>query len=371
MKFNRVFFYVLVASLAMLLTACGAAPANNWPGLASDGTHVYLADGQYVYTILLSDGSEITAKAADGSAVPARFPQKAEGTKSFYAAPALTSDGQLVVGSAAASETMLYRFDPASGAVNWTFPGPLKNPWVAGALIMGDTVYAPAGDGKLYAVNLSDGKQRWVFPASIHSLWTSPITDGKLIYLATLDHDVYALGPDGKQVWMTKLDNGIIGAPSFLNGTLYVGTLSGNLYALNATDGKQKWVKMLEGNGIWGTPATDGEKVYVGTVKGNTGKFYALNAATGEIAWSKEEEGSIIAGPLVTTDQVIYTTETGRIQSVDKNGAPKWQATIENAKLYTPPFLAGDLILIAPMNAKFLLAAYDFNGAQKWTFIAK
>lgn len=367
MKFNRVFFIVLAASLALLLSACGAAPASNWPGLATDGTNVYLADGQYVYNILLSDGTENTRKSADGP-VPARFPAKAEGSKSFYAAPALAPDGQLVIGNAAQGDHTLYSIDPVSGNVNWSFPG-LKSPWLAGAVVLDGTVYAPAGDGKLYAFNLK-GENLWSFKASIHSLWTSPITDGKLIYLATLDHEVYALGADGKQVWSVKLDNGIIGAPSYMDGTLYVGTLSGNLYALNAKDGSQKWVKMLDG-GIWGTPATDGINVYVGTVKGTAGKFFILNAVTGEVAWSKDEEGSIVAGPLIAGEQVIYTTETGRIQSVDKTGAPKWQATIENAKLYTPPFLAGDVILIAPMNAKFLLAAYDLNGAQKWTFIAK
>ena len=367
MKFNRVFFFVLVASLAGLLTACGAAPATNWPGLAFDGTHVYLADGQYVYNVLLSDGSEVSTQTADGP-VPARFPLKAEGTKSFYAAPALTADGQLVIGSAATSEHTLYSIDPVTGAVKWTFLGQ-KSPWLAGAVVLNGTVYAPSGDGKLYAFSMT-GEKIWEFVASEHSLWTSPITDGTLIYLATLDHDVYALSADGKPVWSIKLDNGIIGAPSYLDGTLYVGTLSGNLYALNATDGKQKWVKMLDG-GIWGTPATDGTNVFVGTVKGSTGKFYGLNASTGAIGWSKDEEGSIVAGPLIVGDQVVYTTEAGRIQSLDKSGAPKWQATIENAKLYTPPFLAGDVILIAPMNAKFLLAAYDLNGAQKWTFSPK
>jgi len=367
MKFNRVFFFVLVATLALLLTGCGAAPATNWPGLATDGTHVFLADGQYVYNILLSDGSEVTVPSADGP-VPARFPLKAEGTKSFSAAPALTGDGQLVIGSSAQSEHTLYSFDPATGAVKWTFLG-LKSPWLAGALVLNDAVYAPAGDGKLYAFDLK-GQKLWEFAASEHSLWTSPITDGKLIYLATLGHELYAISPAGKLVWDFKLDNGVIGAPVIADGTLYVGTLSGNLYALSLADGSQKWVKKLDG-GIWGTPSTDGVNIYVGTVQGTIGKFYAISASDGQVVWSKDEEGSIAAGALVTADQVIYVTEKGRIQSLDKSGAPKWQATIENAKLYTPPFLAGDVILIAPMNAKFLLAAYDLNGAQKWTFTAK
>ncbi len=367
MKFNRILFFALVASLAILLSACGTPPATNWPGMASDGSHVYLAEGQYVYKVLLSDGTEATTQTAEGP-VPARFPIKAESSKSFYAVPALTPDGQLVIGSAAQGDHALYSIDPAKGSVKWTFPG-LKSPWLAGALALDETIYAPSGDGKLYGFSLN-GEKRWEFAASKHSLWTAPVTDGKLVFLATLDHDVFAINSQGKKLWSAKLDNGIIGAPSVSDGMLFVGTLSGNLYALDAANGSQKWVKMLEG-GIWGTPASDGTNLYVGTVNGKAGKFYIINAANGQIISSRDEEGSIATGPLVTPDQIVYVTEAGRIQSLDKNGTPKWQAIIEDAKLYTTPLLAGDVILIAPMNAKFLLAAYDLNGAQKWIFTAK
>jgi outer membrane protein assembly factor BamB len=367
MKFNRVLFFVLVASLAVLLSACGTPPATNWPGLAADDTHIYLAEGQYVYLVQPANGSEVTIATADGP-IPARFPQKAEGSKSFYAVPALTKDGQMVVGSAAQSEHTLYSIDPVTGATKWTFTG-LKNPWLAGALALDDTIYAPAGDGKLYAFSLS-GQKRWDLALSNHSLWTLPVTDGKLIYLATLDHEVYAINPEGQKVWKAELDNGIIGAPSILDGTLYVGTLSGNLYALNTADGSQKWIQKLEGN-IWGTPASDGKTVYVGTVNGTTGNFYLLNAANGAIVTTIGDQGSITAGPLLTTDQVIYVTETGLIQSLDLTGKPKWQAKIENAKFYTTPLLMGNIVVIAPMNAKFLLVAYDLNGAQQWTFSPK
>lgn len=367
MKLNRVFFLVFVATMAVFLTACGAAPASNWPGLASDGTHVYLASGQYVYNLLLGDGTEVATQTADGP-VPARFPLKAEGTKSFYAAPALTSDGQLLIGSAATGEHTFYSIDPITGSVKWTFLG-VKNPWLAGALVLNDNIYAPAGDGNLYSFTLA-GQKRWEFPASKNNLWTVPVTDGKLIYVVTIDHEVIAISPEGKKVWAKKLDTGIVGAPGLASNTLFVGTLSGNLYALDTATGSQKWLKMLEG-GIWGAPVSDGQTVYVGTVLSKKGKFYALNASNGQILWSKDDEGSIAAGALLTADQVVYVTEAGKIQSLDKNGSPKWQVIIENAKLYTPPLLAGNVILIAPMNANFLLVAYDLTGVQKWTFVAK
>jgi outer membrane protein assembly factor BamB len=367
MKFNRVFFFGLVAFLTVTLTACGAAPASGWPGVVSDGTHAYLADGQYVYDVLLSDGTEVTTQTADGL-VPARFPLKADGAKSFYAPPALSSDGQIFIGSAATSDHTFYSFDPQTSSVKWTFPG-LNAPWLAGALVLNDTIYAPAGDGNVYAFSLT-GQMRWKFNTSEHSLWTNPVSDGKLIYVVTIDHQIYAINPNGQKVWSVVLDNGIIGAPTVAGTNLVVGTLSGNLYSLDLATGTQKWVKTLEG-GIWGTPAYDGTNIYIGTVLTTKGKFYALNAPDGTIVWSKDDDGSIAAGPLATADQVIYVTELGKIQSLDKTGAPKWQSIIANAKLYTQPVLAGNVVLIAPMNATFLLAAYDLNGAQKWTFVAK
>ena len=368
MKVNRLLLFVIFASLAVMLTACGSAPANNWPGLSSDGTHAYLAEGQYVYTVLVADGSEATIQTADGP-VPARFPSKADSKKSFYGAPAITSDGQILVGNAFHGDHTFFSFDSKTGAQKWTFTG-AELPWMAGALVINDTIYAPGGNGKLYALS-STGEKLWDYAAADNSLWAHPVTDGKSIYLVTIDHEVLAISQDGKKIWSQKLDNGIMGAASVSGETLFVGTLSGNLYALDAATGIQKWVKMLDG-GIWGTPAVDGEKLYVGTVFGKTGKFYALNASDGQIIWSKDEEGSIIAGPIVANEQIIYVTEAGRIQSVDQNGAPKWQAAIENAHFYTVPLLVGDTLLIAPMNANFLLAAYDVtNGSQKWTFSAK
>lgn len=369
MKFNRVFFIVLVASLAVLLSACGAVPSTSWPGLTTDGTHAYVAEGQYVYNVQVSDGTEFTTQTADGL-IPARFPLKAENGKSFAAAPALGSDGQLFIGSAAATDHTFYGVDTSNGTVKWkwTYDG-LKNPWLGGALVLNNTIYAPSGDGNLYAFGPT-GEKLWQFRASEHGLWTSPVTDGKMIFVASIDHKVFAVSTEGQKVWGMDVDNGVVGAPALVDGTLYIGTLSGNLYALDAATGSPKWVKKLDG-GIWGTPASDGSIVYIGTVLGKTGKFYAVNASDGQIAWSKDDDGSITAGALISGDQVIYVTEGGKIQSLDKNGAPKWQAIIENAKLYTPPVLAGNTILIAPMNAKFLLAAYDLSGVQKWTFSPK
>lgn len=364
MKFNRLFLFALLATLTLFLSACGAPPATNWPGMSTDGELIYLSNNSHVYTVQATSGAEATLNAA-GKVIPLRFPLEVDAKMAFYAPAALTPEGTLVIGSAAAGEHALYAFDAATGSIQWSFNNP--KPWLGGALILNDTIYAPSGDGTLYAFSPS-GQKRWEKNLSKHALWTTPISDGTYIYLATLDHKLYCINPQtGLIIWEKELDNGMIGAPAIVDGALYIGTLSGNLYSINAASGASNWVKTLEGN-IWGTPGFNEDTLYIGTVFGTAGKFYALEAQTGAVKWFRDEEGSIVAGPLVTTDQVIYVTEKGRVQSLDKSGAPKWQDNFDKNKIYTTPLLVQDTIVVAPMGSQFLMVAYDLNGAKKWTF---
>lgn len=365
MKFNRLFLLALFALLTLALSACGAPPSTNWPGLSTDGNVIYLSANSHVYFVQAQNGTEVTANLA-GKVTPLRFPLEFDGRMSFYAPPALGPDGLFIVGSASSTGHALYAAQAADASILWAFEG--TKPWLAGALLLGDSVFAPAGDGHLYAFDLNGGK-RWERKLSEHALWTSPVTDGRYLYLATLDHMLYCLDPQtGETRWKRDLENGVIGAPTLADGILYLGNLSGNLYAIQTADGSIKWVQTLEGS-IWGSPALQEGTLYIGTVFGRSGKFYALNAADGSIRWFRDEEGSIVAGPLALSGQVIYVTEAGRVQSLDLNGAPRWQDNFDRNKIYTPPLRVNDdMIVVAPMGSQFLMVAYDRNGAKKWTF---
>lgn len=365
MKFNRLFLFALLAILTVLLSACGAPPATNWPGMSTDGDLIYLASNSHVYVAQAQNGTEVTANIT-GKISPLRFPSAYDAEMSFYAPPALTQNGFFAIGSASTTGHAFYFADAATGNIKWSLEETEK-PWLAGALILDDVIYAPSGDGTLYAFRI-DGQKRWAKNLSKHALWTMPVSDGKYIYLATLDHMLYAITPEsGAIAWEKKLDNGIIGAPAIIENTLYVGTLSGNLYSIDTSNGSSNWMISLEGS-IWGTPGFGDGTLYIGTVLGRTGKFYALDTVSGSIKWFRDEEGSIVAGPLVLDQQVIYVTEMGRVQSLDISGAPKWQDSFDKNKIYTTPLLVDEMIVVAPMGSQFLMVAYDLNGAKKWTF---
>lgn len=360
--------FLAIASVALFLSACGGAAASSWPAATEHNGSIYLSNGANMYVVNANTGVEATIATANGN-TPARLPLNADGAVSFYA-PAVFAGDDIFVGNAATKGNQLYAIDSSSGGIKWVF-SEAKAPWIAGVYTDGSVVFAPSGDGDLYVLDAATGASvTEPIKLSEHSLWATPVSDGELVFVENMDHEVFAFDLKGIQAWKTTIDSSILGSPMVYDGKLFVGTLSGSLYSLNTSDGSINWKKQLEGN-IWGTPATDGASVYVGSVVNTAGKFYSLDINTGEINWQKDEEGSIIAGAVVNESDVIYVTEAGKLQVVTNAGTPKWQAIIENAKYYTTPVVANGFVVVAPMNSDYLLAAYDLQGAQKWTFTGK
>ena len=358
-----------VLGAMVFLTACGSAPATNWPSLSSDGKTVYLSNGSFIYVVDVASGIEKTVNTAEGT-LPARFPQKADGAMAFYAPVEISPSGSMLVGNSATKSHGFYNVDPATGNIIWSFDQ-AKNTWFARSITIGETVYAASGDGNLYRIDLATGSSAGdPIKISDHSLWISPVSDGVTIYLVNMDHQVVALDLDGNVKWTSELDTSILSAPLVADGKLYIGTLSGKLYSIDSSTGEILWNTQLTG-GIWGTPALGGDALYVGTVSGTAGKVYSVSVTNGATIWSKDEEGSVVASPVLHGEMVLYATEAGKLQAVDAAGTPKWQALIENAHFYNAPLVIGDSIVMAPMNAEFVMVAYDLNGAQRWTFTGK
>ena len=95
-----------------------------------------------------------------------------------------------------------------------------------------DTVYVGADNYTFYKINKSDGKAN-----AIHSfdnrIMASPIVDNNgVIYIGGLNHMFYAFNPDKSIKWQAELSAEIYnGAVIGSNGTIYVVTLDGNIYA--------------------------------------------------------------------------------------------------------------------------------------------
>ena len=131
---------------------------------------------------------------------------------------------------------------------------------------------------------------------------SSPTVANGIVYLASLDHNVYALNAaTGAKLWSFTTGNGVDSSPVVANGVVYVGSYDTNVYALNASTGAKLW-SFATGNAIDSPPAVANGVVYVGSYDHN---IYALNASTGAKLWSFTTGGAVYSSPAVANG-VVY-----------------------------------------------------------------
>ena len=359
----------LLVLAGLLLSACSTGTSSNsWPGLAADKDNAYLAYGQFIYAVQISNGVKVW-----------QYPAQA-GNEQFHANPVVTSDGQVLVGSSG-RDYGIYSLDAKTGNPKWAKPFTADDQWVAPPLVVGDTVYAPNNDGKLYAISLATGQLAWG-PVNIGGpLWSTPITNGKLLFLTSLDHRVYAVDlQTHKLAWSQPRDLGgsIASAPLIAadGSALFVGSFAGKIFALDPGTGRDVWSPASLSAWAWSTPVQIDKNLYVGDIAGN---LYAFSAADGKQVWPQiTPDNAITASPLAIPQGVVVATESGALYAYKLDRTVLWSTEnnqdVKNigGQLYTTPILAGDLIVVAPLSGKDLLYAVNAqDGRLLWQFSGK
>jgi outer membrane protein assembly factor BamB len=337
---------------ALVLSACsGRQVSNNWHGLAADAERAYLANGSFIYAIDLKTGSQIW-----------QYPEKADSKLLYYATPLLTTDGQLLIGSAGTTHPFI-SLDPATGKEKWAEPfNQNKGAWLAAPLIFNDKIYAPNTDGFLYVLDLN-GKTAGDPIELGGALWSAPATDGNLLYISSLDHHAHIIDP-GNPSTNKSMDLGgaLPSSPVVAESGAYIGSFASTVELIKP-DGTHEVVAKTD-SWVWGSPALDGKILYYADLGGN---IHSLDIASGKQNWEVKPAGAVVGSLLVQGGQIYAASEEGNLIALDREGKVVWEKTV-GGNLYTAPAASGDLILVAPYQAAFALAAYDKEGKQAWTF---
>lgn len=353
---KRLTLISLIALGALLLSACATSTTQSWPGLAADAERAYLASGSFIYGVRLSDGTKLWQYPAQG------------GAQHFYAPPAVSSDGQVIVGSAG-SDDGLISLDGTTGTPKWQVPFVASDRWVAAPLVAGSTVYAANNNGTLYALSLADGSKQWSLKLG-GEIWGAPATNGKLVFVNSLDHNLYAVDPTAQKiVWKLDLGGAAPSGPSVSadGNTVYTGSFGKKVFAVDAATGNVVWSQAVK-DWVWGTPALEGTNVVAADISGNV---YWFAAADGKSAGpTLQPDGPITGAPLLLSNGILVATESGAVVAYDQTGAKSWEAAV-GGKIYTSPALGGTIIAIAPLEANFLLVGVTLDGKILWNFTGK
>lgn len=146
---------------------------------------------------------------------------------------------------------------------------------------------------------------------SIHDgvLASSPAVVDGIVYIGGGDGNLYALDAGtGRDRWSTTLGAfNLSSAPAVVDGTVYVGSEDNHFYALDAATGQAHW-SFDAGGDVPSAPTVANGIVYVGSRDEKNrpyGNLYALDAATGQGLWSIHTDAYVCSSPAVL-DGVVY-----------------------------------------------------------------
>ena len=126
---------------------------------------------------------------------------------------------------------------------------------------------------------------------------------------------------------------------------------------------RRVWHQSLKG-GIYSTPVTDGESLYIGD---DIGRFYSMNIKTGETRWSFDTGMRIVGSPAVADGVVVFGSANYNIYGLDaKTGKELWHVTTQQAVMGAATIYEG-VAYIGGGDGK-MYAIDIHSGSIRWTF---
>lgn len=187
--------------------------------------------------------------------------------------------------------------------------------------------------------------------------------------------------------WKFQTDGQVISSPAVSNGTVYIASTDGNLYAADLQSGAQKW-KLALGVRATSTPAVEQGVVYLGTY---SGRFYAVDAATGKLKWKFQTEGErrfagkhlhgsepagesmpdpfdcYLSSPAIWNGAVYFGSGDGNVYALDAaTGSLKWKFHTGDV-VHASPAISDGTLFVGSWDSYFY-ALDASTGKEKWRF---
>ncbi len=243
-----------------------------------------------------------------------------------------------------------------------------REPAGAGVDPVTGTVVVGSRDGKVRAYG-PDGRAMWDFHAG-GIFWTAPTVDGATVYAGSDSGVLHALElGTGRERWRYDAQEEIGGGPVVSGGLVYFSTLQDTVFALDARTGAWKWHHRRDpepGFSVRGaaSPAVSGGVLYAGY---SDGTVAALDAATGAVRWERRvaprgDLADVDSTPQISGSRLFVAAYSGAVLALDaRTGAVDWEVKAPGA---CRTLLAGNTLYAVTLTQVIALAPRD--GTQIW-----
>jgi outer membrane protein assembly factor BamB len=188
-----------------------------------------------------------------------------------------------------------------------------------------------------------------------------------------------------QKLWDTHADrgagnSGAMSAPAYADGKLYVAGVDGSIAALDAGNGRTVWSKNLgqrhgfilhhgENSVRWasGAAVADGLLV-VGSLEG---EVLALDAGTGADRWHAQVSSEVVAAPAIANGIVVVRSNDGRLYGFNAaDGSRRWVYDRANVPALSlrgnaAPYIADGVVYAGEDNGKVVALRLD-DGNVLW-----
>ncbi|OSP56283.1 PQQ-like beta-propeller repeat protein [Pseudoruegeria sp. SK021] len=208
-----------------------------------------------------------------------------------------------------------------------------------GLAVEGSQLFVTTGYGALFALNVATGAQNWV--QSLGSMPNSaPTVSGNIVYLTTRDSTAWAIDTrNGRVLWdLLASESGTVvvdgAAPAVTSRAVLFPFGSGDLVAALKVGGVRLWSTTVTGQrrgkayagigDISSDPVVVGDTVYVGTP---SGRLAAINAADGDRLWTAPFGASSAVWP-AGGSLFLVSDQANLVRVAASTGEPIWSASL-------------------------------------------
>ena len=388
----KIALFALAVTASLLLVGCAGAKFSTKGGWS--GPVVYESEeGRSVVYVGSQEGRLLALNSLGGLlwSFPSEKADESPLGSVLYGAPAV--DGERVYFGTYSGE--LYALDAETGekATEWsvnpivvddghiiggpTLAGEEQCFGQSGGAVEGDVLVVGSSGGSVYALCAADGSLAWRVD-NLGEVWGSPTVSDGTVYVGSQDGHLYAISLDsGTPRWPSfKAGGATVAQPWVADGKVFFGALDGKVYALDARSGTPAWREPFDGgNWFWAGVIGDGETLYAVTVKG---RVAALDAATGAKRWETNLNAMVVSTPVLVQKQggmrLMVATKEGEIAVLrteagqeDGGRIPISDAENRQVKLKAALGVSGSTVYINTMD-HWTTQAVDLNtgGSAAW-----
>jgi len=251
-------------------------------------------------------------------------------------------------------------------------------------------VFSASREGEAYAFDANTGEQIWHIDLSnvdnkrgfFDEKHPALISGGAVaginkVFFGSENGEVYALeADDGKLSWQGKVKGEVIAAPALDSGKLVVNTASGVMKAFNASNGQDEWqieqdVPPLSLRGI-SAPVISGGGVIVGSADGSLSVYLLEQGRQGWTVDIGEASGStelervidVDSTPLIYGDSIYTVSSRGNLSAIElRSGRVLWQRQYSS---YREIAISGNTLFLTDVKGH-VYAIERNNGLELWS----